>query len=99
VKASTVAVVVVGGLAVAGVAVYVASSGGGIRGPLGTSGGQSIGDIIAKIGGSAVATLGKDLVNWTAKEVDSLFGKPQRAGEDMEGPGAPPPSGGKTLYV
>ena len=98
------AIAVVGGLAVVGgIVVYaVSQSGGGgssVQRPKGSKG-STLGDLIAQVGGSAVATLGKDIASWTSRAVDSLFGT-SRANDTMGPPGAQVTidSPGGTLYV
>jgi hypothetical protein len=104
-KAGAVVAIVVGGLAVGGVVLYVLSKGGGsgsgsVPKPKGSPTGiHSVGDLIAAFGGSALSTLGKDLADWTAKEVGGLFGGSKPGGTPIapEGGAVPPPS--ETVFV
>lgn len=82
-----IAAVIGGGLVAAGAVVYLATrdtaDGGPLR-PRGLGGARSLGDVIARVGGSAVAEIGDEIGSWAARALRQIFGQPVR--QDAKGP-------------
>lgn len=77
-----------GGVAVVGGVVYLATrDGDGVGGgrPRGSDV-SGLGNLIARFGGSAVASLGSELGNWTARQLDRIFGNSAK----QDASGTPP---------